>query len=180
MAAILIAYTTALGYTRRIAERVAEELRRAGHQPCLVHIDQNPNPGDFAAVIIGAPVRDSAFLDSVTDYALRHSAALRRRPSGLYSACPPQEHQDHVTRHALDRYLREFQATTSWQPDVIASFAGGHPYPLIGSSTPSDHDNRRAATTDWDAVAGFVEAFVHALKRVRTGAEVNSARRAST
>jgi len=179
MAGILIAYTTSLGYTRRIAERVAAELRLAGHQANLIHIDQNPDPSDFDAVIVGAPVRNSAFLESVTGYAQRHAPALGRRPSGLYSACPPQEHRDYVTRRALNRYLRDFQATTGWQPDVIASFAGGHPYPLIGARGPYDDGDLRRAATDWDAVAGFVEAFLHTLKRVRARCGINSTRPAS-
>lgn len=179
MARVLIAYTTAYGYTRRIAERVATELASAGHTPKLMHIASNPHPADFDAVIVGAPVRDSAFLASITDYAQQHAESLRQRPSGLYTACPPQEHQDHVTRRALDHYLRDFQTTTDWQPDVIASFAGGHPYPHIGQSkTPIEADLTQAAT-DWDAVAGFVEAFVHTLARARDGGKVSSIRRAS-
>jgi menaquinone-dependent protoporphyrinogen IX oxidase len=178
MAGVLIAYTTTLGYTRCIALRVSAELARAGHRPILVHVDRDPDPADYDAVILGAPVRNSAFVASMTCYAQRHAESLRRRPSGLFSACPPQEHRDHVTRRALDRYLRDFQAATGWQPDVIASFAGGNPYPHIGL-TPTNEPEAEEAATDWDAVAGFVEAFLHTLQRDRARAPLSSVRPAS-
>jgi menaquinone-dependent protoporphyrinogen oxidase len=179
MPGVLIAYTTTRGYTRRIAERVSAELMVAGHTPSLIHIDRQPDPADFDAVILGAPVRESAFVASITRYAQLHAEALRRRPSGLFSACPPQEHRDHVTRRALDRSLRDFQAASGWQPDVIASFAGGHPYPHIGLPTTGSERLIASAATDWDAVAGFVEAFLHTLNRVRARTRISSVRPAS-
>jgi hypothetical protein len=101
--------------------------------------------------------------------------------------CAPDDHDDRGCREALDAYLRALQHDTGWHPDVIASFAGVRPYTHIGMAhrVLSNGDLRRWTTaktgaTDWDAVSGFVEAFLHHLHRAQGARSVSSARPAST
>jgi menaquinone-dependent protoporphyrinogen oxidase len=196
MAEVLIVYATLLGYTRRIAERVAEDLRAGGHAATLVEVSEAPAPGGFDAAIVGAPVRSASFLESIEDYVRAHAGELRSLPSALFSVCAPDEHDDRHCRQALDGYLRGLQDEVRWQPDVIGSFAGLQPFTHIGlahqvlgadrsaPTGPGSHDesgrvHEGRAATDWDAVSGFVEAFVHHLARSSDSARLSSARRAS-
>ncbi len=186
MAEVLIVYATELGHTRRIAERVASEMRSAGHQPSVVSSDAAPELDRFDAVIVGAPVRTSVFVPAIEDYARDHAGDLAGRPSALFSVCAPDDHDDRGCRDALDAYLRTLLQETGWHPDVIASFAGVRPYTHIGlahrvltagASQAADHE---VGATDWDAVSGFVEAFVHHLQRAQRAQAVSSAHPAST
>ena len=170
MADVLIVYATVLGHTRRIAERVASELRALGHAPTVAACDAAPPMGDFAAVIVGAPVRSAAFLAPIDAYVRANAADLARRPSALYAVCSPDEHDDRTYRQAIDGYLRALQSATGWQPDVIASFAGVRTHPHLGlAAQVLGHEALGEAATDWDAVSGFVEAIVHHLDRSASG-----------
>ncbi len=182
MAEVLIVYATELGHTRRIAEKVATEMRSAGHLPSVASSDSAPDLDRFDAVVVGAPVRTSAFMTAIEDYARDHAADLGRRPSALFSVCAPDDHDDRGCREALDAYLRALQHETGWHPDVIASFAGVRPYThigmahhVLGAEAPKAAD-REAGATDWDAVSGFVEAFLHHLNRAQGARSVSSAR----
>jgi len=182
MAEVLIVYATELGHTRRIAEKVAAEMRSAGHRPSVASSDSAPELDRFDAVIVGAPVRTSTFMAAIEDYARDHAADLGHRPSALFSVCAPDDHDDRGCREALDAYLRELQHETGWHPDVIASFAGVRPYTHIGlahrvlATEASQAADREAGATDWDAVSGFVEAFLHHLQRAQRARSVSSTR----
>jgi menaquinone-dependent protoporphyrinogen IX oxidase len=186
MAEVLIVYATELGHTRRIAERVAMEVRSAGHRPTVASTEAAPPPGSFDAVIVGAAVRASAFIPPIERYTRKHAAPMAHRPSGLFSVCAPDDHDDRACRDALDTYVRTLQHDTGWYPDVIASFAGIRPYTHIGiahsvlASESQAMDDSEAGATDWDAVSGFVEAFLHHLNRAQGVPSVSSARPAST
>lgn len=184
MADVLIVYATELGHTRRIAEKMAGEMRAAGHRPAVASSEAAPDLDAFDAVVVGAPVRTSAFVPAIEDYARDHAADLGRRPSALFSVCAPDDHDDRSCREALDAYLRALQHETGWHPDVIASFAGVRPYTHIGIAHHVLGGEGAAAAeggaTDWDAVSGFVEAFLHHLRRALEARTVSSAHPAST
>lgn len=186
MAEVLIVYATELGHTRRIAERVAAEMRSAGHRPTVASTDAAPPPGSFDAVIVGAAVRASAFIPPIERYTREHAGPMGHRPSGLFSVCAPDDHDDRACRDALDAYLRDLQHDTGWHPDVIASFAGVRPYTHIGvahqvlGTEAGAMDDSEPGATDWDAVSGFVEALLHHLQRAQGARPVSSARPAST
>jgi menaquinone-dependent protoporphyrinogen oxidase len=196
MAEVLIVYATLRGYTRHIAERVADDLRADGHATKVVDVAEAPAPAGFDAAIVGAPVCDAALLESIEAYVRAHAGELRTRPSALFSVCAPDEHDDRQSRQALDGYLRGLQDEVRWRPDLIANFAGMQPFTHIGlahlvlgadrpapSGAGSHHEGGRVregrAATDWDAVSGFVEAFVHHLARSSETARLSSTRRAS-
>jgi len=196
MSEVLIVYATLRGYTRRIAERVAEDLRADGHAATVVDVAEAPAPGGFDAAIVGAAVCDASLLASIEVYVRAHAGELGSRPSALFSVCAPDEHDDRNCRQALDGYLRGLQDEVRWYPDLIANFAGLQPFTHIGlahqvlgadpvaptgagSHTEGGRAHDGRATTDWDAVSGFVEAFVHHLARSSETARFSSARRAS-
>ena len=191
MSHVLIVYATHQGHTLRVAQRVADAVRAAGHTATVARVEDAPAVASFDAAIIGAPVHLGHFSPPVVAYARAQAADLRRRPSGFFSISLTAAQHDGASRDAIDRYLRSFQADTDWRPDVIASFAGALPYTRFGlvhralmrhvaARGGLDTDDRQDHVyTDWDAVGGFVEAFLHHVDRANGAADVSSARPAS-
>jgi menaquinone-dependent protoporphyrinogen oxidase len=188
---VLIVYATHQGHTLRVAQRVADAVCAAGHTATVARVEEAPDVAAFDAAIVGAPVHMDRFPAHVVAYAKAHAADLRRVPSGFFSISLTAAQDDGASREAIDRYLRSFQADTGWHPDVIASFAGALPYTRFGLvhralmrqvaaksglDTDASHDH---VYTDWDAVGGFVEAFLHHLGRAEGSAGVSSTRPAS-
>jgi menaquinone-dependent protoporphyrinogen oxidase len=185
LAEILIVYATLQGHTLRVAERVAEHVAAAGHRPALTRVDAAPAPTGFDAAIVGAPVQAGHFAAAVVEYATAHATELARRPSGLFFVCLTAAQNDDASRATVDGYLRTFQRQTGWTPDVVASFAGAlptEPTTLLHRALMRDVVARSGRAghvfTDWDAVGGFVEAFVHHVRRADEPG-LSSARRAS-
>jgi menaquinone-dependent protoporphyrinogen oxidase len=189
---VLIVYATHQGHTLRVAQRVADAVRAAGHAATVTRVEDAPDVAGFDAAIVGAPVHMGHFSPQVVAYAKAQAAELRRRPSGFFSISLTAAQDGGASREAIDRYLRSFQADTDWRPDVIASFAGALPYTRFGlvhralmrqiaAKGGLDTDDRHDHVyTDWDAVGGFVEAFVHHVGRAAIAGDVSSARPAST
>jgi menaquinone-dependent protoporphyrinogen oxidase len=191
MAEVVIVYITLQGHTERVAERVAHDLLAAGHRATLANAGEAPELGGFDAAILGAPVQMGHVAAPVVAYARAHAAELQRMPSGFFSVSLTAAHDDDASRQAIDRYLRDFQNGTGWRPDVIASFAGAlrfTQYSLlhralmrqVAAKEGLAGDGREDRVyTDWDAVGGFVEAFLHHLRRA-TEPGLSSVRPAST
>jgi menaquinone-dependent protoporphyrinogen oxidase len=188
---VLVVYATHQGHTLRVAQRVADAVRAAGHEATVARVEEAPNVASFDGVIIGAPVHMGHFAPPVVAYAKAQAVQLRRRPSGFFSISLTAAQDGGASRDAIDRYLRSFQADTDWSPDVIASFAGALPYTRFGllhralmrqiaAKGGLDTDDRHDHVyTDWDAVGGFVEAFLHHVGRANGAADVSSTRPAS-
>jgi menaquinone-dependent protoporphyrinogen oxidase len=192
MSKVVIVYATQQGHTLRVAQRVAEGIGAAGHTATVARVEEAPDVARFDAAIVGAPVHMGRFAGPVVAYAHDQSEALRHVPSGFFSISLTAAQADGASREAIDRFLRAFQADTGWRPDVIASFAGALPYTRFGLvhralmrqvaahgglDTDDRHDH---VYTDWDAVGGFVEAFLHHLDRADRAEAVSSAHPAST
>jgi menaquinone-dependent protoporphyrinogen oxidase len=65
---VLIAYATTEGQTRKIAEKVANQVRELGHVAELVDVDRgrhNINVDDFNAVIVAASVHQHDHQDAI-------------------------------------------------------------------------------------------------------------------
>jgi menaquinone-dependent protoporphyrinogen oxidase len=192
MSKVVIVYATQQGHTLRVAQRVADGICAAGHTASVARVEEAPDVGRFDAAIVGAPVHMGRFAPPVVAYAHAQAAALRNVPSGFFSISLTAAQDDGASRAAIDSYLRTFQEETGWRPDVIASFAGALPYTRFGlvhrammrqvaAQGGLDTDDRHDHVyTDWDAVGGFVEAFLHHLHRANGAEGISSARPAST
>lgn len=177
MARVLIEYATSEGQTARIAARVAERLRAAGHAAELHEM----RPGAPAAeverydgVIVGASVHYGHHPAHVRTVLRRQRVALAVRPAAFFSVSLSADGPG-ANRPAAQRYMRRLLRQARWQPHLIATFGGALRYReyaawkrflvrlfvrIAGGDTDT---SREYEYTDWNAVAQFADAFAARL-----------------
>jgi menaquinone-dependent protoporphyrinogen oxidase len=179
MPSALILYATTEGQTARIAERIAQTLRRKGlaaeTRPAN-EVRADLEPAKYDGVIVGASIhygRHPAYLRSL----LRNQrAALEARPTAFFSVSLSGG-GPRAKPKAARRYLEVFLRQTGWQPQQTATFAGALPFSkygglkrmlmivFVGLGGGDTDTSRDYEYTDWDAVEGFAEAFAQRLRR---------------
>jgi menaquinone-dependent protoporphyrinogen oxidase len=174
----LILYATTEGQTARIAERIAQTLRRRGHAAETSPAKEAP-PGLEAArydgVIVGASIhygRHPAYLRSLVR---SHRAALEARPGAFFSVSLSGGGPGAKPK-AARRYLEVFLRQTGWQPQQTATFAGALRFSqygafkrmlmvvFVGLGGGDTDTSRDYEYTDWDAVERFAESFAQRLR----------------
>jgi len=176
MARILLLYASRYGQTERIARRIADVLRQAGHlvtlldKPVLLgaHLDIND------AVVVGGSVQIGRHDSALERAVAGESDRLLRCPNAFFSVSMSAAHPGKGLREA-QRCVEQFVTRTGWQPRLCATFAGELAYtrykPWIrwimrfiskraGGSTDTSRDHEY---TDWAAVERFAREFAATL-----------------
>ena len=179
MAKILLLCSTVEGQTARIAGRLAERLRGAGHGVELHEASAAkalPPLDSYDALLVGASVhygRHPAFLASALK---RQGGALASRPGAFFSVSLSADGPG-AKPQAAARYVAKFLRRIGWQPVQTAAFGGALRYTeypawkrflvglfvrLAGGDTDKSRDYEY---TDWGAVERFADAFAQSLTR---------------
>ena len=85
---ILVAYASQHGATRGIAERLAEQLRAAGHTAEARPVTDAGDPAAFDAFVIGGAAYIGRWLKEATEFVLRNRSILASRPTWIFSSGP--------------------------------------------------------------------------------------------
>ena len=194
MKPIGVFFATREGHTHKIAERVAEDLRKRGFQAGVNNLRDDAaaiRPSDYAGVILAASVHAGAHEPEMVEFVKQHRAVLEAMPAAFLSVtlseagaeradATPEEHARFVAdvQGMLDRFFKE----TGWRPHRIKPVAGALLYTqynfLIrfvmrriarkaGAATDTSRDYEY---TDWVALDHFVEEFAEEITRSTTGA----------
>jgi menaquinone-dependent protoporphyrinogen oxidase len=174
MSRILLGYASTYGQTRKIADTLAAELRRAGHEVELADamIATPPPVEDYDAIVLGSRVQFGVHARPILDYIADHRAALDAVPSYVFSVSMAA-----ASNSAADPegYLEKLFAVTHWRPRAAVAFAGALPYRSYGwflrflmkrISRRAGHatDTRRDYEyTDWLQVERFAAAIARDL-----------------
>lgn len=166
MADILLAYHGIYGHTRRVCDCVREELARLGRSADVIPIADAPDPSRYAAVVIGAAIRNGKHNPAVYDFIDRHRAALDARPSAFFSVNLVAR-KSGKNRPDTNPYLKAFAEKCPWKPRLLAVFAGNLDYRRYGAMDrqiirfimwitggPTD-PSTKIEYTDWDEVRAF-------------------------
>ena len=173
MSQILVLYHSYDGQTARIAERIGEVIRQAGHnQVAVQRFDGNevPRLDGFAGVIVGAAIRYGHH-ERAFEKALKPQAQqLAARPNAFFSVCLSAGGPGHKPE-AARRYVEDFCKRTGWEPREVASIAGALQYSkygpvikllmkmIVGISGGETDSSRDYEYTDWAAVERFARDF---------------------
>lgn len=168
---ILIAYGTTEGQTATIAGRIAERLREAGNTVRLADLEgEQPEPGDFDRVVVGASVHLGKYQAEVARWVARHVAVLNAMPAWFYGVSLSEAGGLTADGHAAAQgVIDEFLKTSGWQPSGSTSLAGALKYReynwlkrrmlkmIVGKAGGDTDTSRNYEYTDWYAVDRFAD-----------------------
>ncbi|HSA90812.1 MAG TPA: flavodoxin domain-containing protein [Burkholderiales bacterium] len=161
LSAVLVAYSSIEGHTARIAQRIAEVLRSAGHRVDLLPAGPYLAWSDYAGVIVGASVHYGHHPARLCSQLHACRNELANRPSAFFS----------VSLGAKEHYAKKFLRRAGWRPQLTAVFRGALQYSRYGPikrrvvqafAAVGGHDtdtSRDYDYTDWKAVDSFATAF---------------------
>ena len=170
MSTILVLFASHYGQTRAIAERIAEQLRRRGHDVDLADArfgGCDLPPEDYDAIVLGSRVELGSHASALRHYIASHRDALHARPTAFFSvsmaAATPGAGPDPAG------YLDTLFTDVGWTPARSAAFAGALPYRKYGwlmrfvmkrisqSAGHTTDTSRNHVFTAWDRVEAFAD-----------------------
>lgn len=175
MIPILIAYSTAEGQTRKIAEFMGSALAEAGYRADVVEIG-TPQEAQvqplYSAAIVGGSVHAGRHSGQLAQFVRANEGWLKAIPFAFFSVSLTAARDDSAAQDATQRMLDEFIAATGLTPARSCRIAGALRYSEYGpvkralmktvvaraggpTDTSLDHE-----FTDWEDVRRFVLEFV--------------------
>lgn len=166
MPRILVAYASSHGQTRKIANALADELRRGGHEVDLADaIRAAPPPvADYDAVVLGSRVQFGIHARHLVDYIMDNCGELTSTPTYFFSVSMSAAGSPSSDPNG---YLEKTFTAVAWRPRMAAVFAGALPYldynvllrwvmKRLSQRAGHTTDTRRNHEfTDWDQVRRF-------------------------
>jgi menaquinone-dependent protoporphyrinogen oxidase len=131
MAKLLIAYSTTDGHTLKICERIKYVIEQQSHEVDvrLIGDDSSIDVEPFDKIVVGASIRYGKHQPMVHEFIKEHQATLESTRSAFFSvnvvARKPEKNQP-----ATNPYMQKFLKQISWQPQLMAVFAGKINYPI--------------------------------------------------
>lgn len=169
---LLIVYGTTEGQTRKVAERMATDIRGRGHQVELLDsakFTPDLKLGHFDAFVIAASVHQEHHQEAVTTFVFAHHDLLSGKPSALVSVSLSAALEGHEA--AAQKYVDRFVSVTGWQPRMTLLLGGALRFTkydyfqeqfvkfvvMKGEDPGPEQDHE---FTDWNALAGFTDRFL--------------------
>jgi len=189
MRPVAVFYATRESHTHKIAERVADDLRKRGFEAHVKNLRDDTAAmklGDYAGVILAASVHAGTHEPEVLEFVKQHRAQLEAMPAAFLSVtlseagaeranAIPEEHAHFVAD--VQEMLNRFFNDTGWHPQRVKPVAGALLYTkynfLIrfvmrriarkaGAATDTSRDYEY---TDWVALDRFVEEVAGEISR---------------
>lgn len=168
---VLVFYATTEGQTRRIAERIASDMRARGFNSRTIDV-MNPDGArvvwdNVRGVMLGASLHAGRHQHAAAAFAKAFRHRLNMYPSAFFSVSLSAASANTEEVETAERLAREFSAAVGWTPSEVVCFAGRLAYTHYGwltrqimkriakkeggpVDTARDHE-----LTDWNAVARF-------------------------
>lgn len=168
---VLVFYATTEGQTRRIAERIASDLRARGFTCRAIDVMSADAArikwDDVRGVLLGASLHAGRHQPAAVEFARTFSPHLNMYPSAFFSVSLSAASANAEEVETAAQLAHRFTDAAGWKPSEIVCFAGALAYTHYGwltrkimkriarkeggpTDTARDHE-----LTDWDAVARF-------------------------
>ena len=165
---IQLLYSTAEGQARRIAERVAADLRSDGFHVQCEDISRAVMLKKPDAVALIASIHVGKHAQTARNFIKTNLELFNSIPAAFMSVSLSASEADRTRARG---YVDSFLAETGWKPGLTATIAGALRYTNYSflkkyvikriaqqSGLPTD-TSRDHEFTDWDEVRGFEQAF---------------------
>jgi menaquinone-dependent protoporphyrinogen oxidase len=119
---VLVAYATRAGSTGEVAQAIGERLRAAGMQADVRPVERGLPLEGYDAVVLGSPIRYSAWLPEMTEFIAGHRDALARVPLAIFTLHMQALGNDAASRKIRVRYAQPVRSLVN--PRDEAYFAG--------------------------------------------------------
>lgn len=197
MCEIPVFYATTEGQTRRIAERIAERMRRHGFSSRAVAIisDEGAHTdwGRVRGAVLGASLHMQKHQAEAVAFARAHWRELSAIPSWFISVSLSAASKNPDEVAAARRIADRFVSQTGWQPWRVSPVAGRLAYTqynwlvrllmraIARKERASADTSRDHEYTDWQEVERLADAFADEVRRreILPGGVESSARAAS-
>ncbi|HEX9106900.1 MAG TPA: flavodoxin domain-containing protein [Longimicrobiales bacterium] len=130
MARIFIVWSSTEGQTRRIVQKMEQEIRKAGHQLETINADDPPRGWIFSkadAVLVAASVHKGHYTEGLRGVLGKQSARFQALPTAFMSvslsAARPETEQE------AEGYIASLLQETGFKPALTVSIAGALRYP---------------------------------------------------
>ena len=169
----LIVYGTTEGQTRKISERIVEDIRERRHHAELHNSTSLPASLDISAydaIIIAASVHQHRYQSSLVHFVKEHQEQLQAKPTAFLSVSLASVLEE--SEQEAQEYVDQFVTETGWQPTQTELVAGALVYTqydffkrqimklIVWRGGGPTNANQDYEFTDWDALSRFVESFV--------------------
>lgn len=174
-------YATSEGQTRRIAERIASEIARAGFTSRA--IDMASPTADaldwtgVAGTVVGASIHMGKHQPSADRFVRHHLLNLNRVPSAFFSVSLSAASKNPAEVQAAELIANRFPAERGWTPKAVVSVAGRLAYRQYGfvirwimkriakkEGAPTD-TSRDYELTNWEQVDGLARDLAARIHR---------------
>ncbi|MFZ3178964.1 MAG: flavodoxin domain-containing protein [Methylocystis silviterrae] len=179
MKPILVVYGTTEGHTRKIAEFIAERLRKRGKNVDLIDSaspNANQGPLIYAGAVIGGSVHYQRHQTALTHFVKENLAWLKEIPTAFFSVNLAMLHKDQDGRAEAQLNADAFLDETGLRPMMVRLIPGALKYTrydffkrvlLRYLAKPGDVDasaSQDTEYTDWDDVGRFVDEYLAATQ----------------
>lgn len=173
MSHVALLYMTREGQTRKIINRIADQLRLLGHSLFVSDIRDlrdDYSLSDFDAVVLGCSIRYGKHHRPFCQFVDDNHQQLSSMPSYFFSvnltARKPERSEP-----SNNRYLQKYLNRIAWKPRMVEVFAGALLYPrynildrhmiqLIMKITKGPTDlSQENEFTDWNRVSQFAQSI---------------------
>ena len=122
-ASILVAYATRYGSTTDVAEAVAEELTKLGHEATVELAKEVRTLQGFDAVVLGAPLYIGSLGSGPHAFLKRFAEDLERLPVAVFVLGPLNDKPDDLAN--IDTQIEKELAKVGWLKPVSTKVFGG-------------------------------------------------------
>jgi len=164
---ILVAYASAQGSTKEIAERIADRLREHKATVDCVSVTDPIDVAGYDAFVIGSAIHGQAWLSQARQFIQQNQVILHARPVWLYSVGMPG---------ALGRPLRKWamqegpkathdlqQLTDAVQTQLFSGVVERQDFPLVSRMIFKVMGGRYGDARDWPQIARWADGIASAL-----------------
>jgi menaquinone-dependent protoporphyrinogen oxidase len=191
MSNVLVTYATRQGQTEKIARRIAETLRKSGHEPFLVNTERRPQAERlalerFQVAIVAAPIHAGGYPRSLLLFLREHAGFFASVPVAFLSvglAVASRVNDGRAqTRPIVDKFLE----ASGLRPRRVEFVAGALAYSkynflvrfvmrrIAGKEGGDTNTSRDYEYTDWEALDAFTRDFVPAVRSATLSASTSA------